>query len=81
MSTNHLIPPDRQPILGAGQNLIPVLNWKPIWVASNVIILPSFTVGEGAVFAANAGVNSGVKSLTIGGGDPAMFIGPIPNEI
>ncbi|MBA3723800.1 MAG: acyltransferase [Candidatus Levybacteria bacterium] len=45
-----------------------------VWIASDVIIIPGVTVGEGAVLAAGAVVTKDVTPYTIVGGNPAKFI-------
>lgn len=74
LSANHLIPLDREPILGAGHKLEPVLIQKNAWIATNVIILPGVTVGEGGVVAAGSVVTKDVDDFTVVGGIPAKII-------
>ncbi len=45
-----------------------------VWIASDVIIIPGVTIGEGAVLAAGAVVTKDVQPYTIVGGNPAKFI-------
>lgn len=46
-----------------------------VWIGANVTILPSITIGEGAVVAAGAVVTKNVPPYTIVGGVPARIIG------
>ena len=47
---------------------------KNVWVGANCVILSGVKIGEGAVIAAGAVVNSNVDSYTIAGGVPAKLI-------
>jgi acetyltransferase-like isoleucine patch superfamily enzyme len=46
-----------------------------VWVATNAIILPGVTIGEGAVVAAGSVVTKDVEPWTVVGGNPARVIG------
>lgn len=53
----------------------PIVLEDGVWVASNSIVLPGVSVGEGAVVAAGAVVTKDVQDWTIVGGNPAKVIG------
>lgn len=52
----------------------PVFIKKNSWIASDVVILPGVTIGEGAVVAAGAVVTKNVEPYILVGGNPAKFI-------
>lgn len=52
----------------------PITIGSYAWVASNTIILPGLTIGEGAVVAAGSVVTKSVDPWTIVGGNPAKFL-------
>lgn len=52
----------------------PVRVGDMAWIASDAIILPGITIGEGAVVAAGAVVTKDVEPWTVVGGNPAKFI-------
>ena len=52
----------------------PVEIRDSVWIATNAIILPGVTIGEGAVVAAGAVVAKDVAPWTVVGGNPAKFI-------
>lgn len=74
ITSNHVIPPNRQPIWGAGHVHKSVKIEDDVWIAANVIILPGVTIGKGSVVAAGAVVTKDVKPYTIVGGSPAIVI-------
>ncbi|WP_159479125.1 CatB-related O-acetyltransferase [Chryseobacterium sp. 18068] len=51
-----------------------VLIGNDVWICANAIIADGITVGDGAIIAANAVVNSDVEPYSIVGGIPATFI-------
>jgi acetyltransferase-like isoleucine patch superfamily enzyme len=51
-----------------------VLIGHHVWIASGVTILPSVTIGDGAVLAAASVVHRNVESLSIVAGNPAKFL-------
>ena len=53
----------------------PVVAGDSVWIASNSIVLPGVTIGEGAVIAAGAVVTKDVAAWKIAGGNPAREIG------
>lgn len=76
----------------AGKIFIENKNWdvvksKPIkicshaWIGMNCIILKGVTIGEGAIVGANSVVTKDVAPWTIVGGNPAVIIKQIPEEL
>ena len=55
-------------------NSAPVVIGNDVWISTKAVILPGVTVGDGAVIAAGAVVNSDVPPNSIFGGVPAKFI-------
>ncbi len=52
----------------------PVVIGDDVWIGANAVILPGVSIGDGAVVAAGAVVNSDVPAYAIVGGVPARFI-------
>ncbi len=52
----------------------PITIKDNVWIATDAIILPGVTIGEGAVVAAGAVVSKDVEPWTVVGGNPARFI-------
>ncbi len=74
LSGNHVIPPNRQSVFGAGHDRKPVVIGKDVWIGANVIVLPGRTIGEGAVVGAASVVTKDVEPYTIVAGNPAKLI-------
>lgn len=51
-----------------------VIIGNDVWICANAVIADGVTVGDGAIIAANAVVNSDVEPYSIVGGIPATFI-------
>ena len=68
-STALGLPMFQQPCIQA-----PVLIGNDVWIGANAIVLPGVEVGEGAVIAAGAVVNTDVPARAIVGGVPARLI-------
>lgn len=67
---NHVEDPDRR----ADMVPSPVRIGNKVWIGANVTILPSVTIGDGAILAAGAVVTKDVEPCTIVGGVPAKVI-------
>lgn len=52
----------------------PIVIGECVWIASNSIVLPGVTIGDGAVVAAGAVVTSDIAPWTIVGGNPSRVI-------
>ena len=74
ISGNHVIPPNRGMIFGAGFVRQPVVIGNDVWVGANVTILPGRTIGDGAVVAAGSVVTKDVHPFTVVGGNPAKLL-------
>lgn len=75
LSQNHIIPSDLSvPIRFSGHSKNKVVIKKGSWIASNVIIMPGVTVGEGAVIGAGSIVTKDVEPYSIYVGNPAKKI-------
>ena len=61
-------------LINQGYNTKKVNIDSNVWIATNAIILPGVTIGEGAVVAAGSVVTKDVDPNTIVGGNPAIFI-------
>jgi acetyltransferase-like isoleucine patch superfamily enzyme len=68
-STAIGMPMFKQPCIPA-----PVLIGNDVWIGANAVILPGVKIGDGAVIAAGAVVNSDVPACAIVGGVPARII-------
>lgn len=73
-SSNHVIPPGKERIFGAGHEHKPVKIGRDVWIGANCIILPGVTVGDGAVVAAGSVITKPVDPFTIVGGNPAKLL-------
>lgn len=64
------------------KNLVPgpIVIGKNVWIGSNSTILQNVSIGDNAVIAAGAVVNSDVPDNTIVGGVPAKIIKNIVND-
>ena len=71
LSANHIIPPDRGRIFGAGHEKQPVVIGCDVWIGANCIILPGVSIGEGSVIAAGSVVSKDVPAFSIAAGIPA----------
>lgn len=52
----------------------PIIIENDAWLGTGVVVLPSITIGEGAVVGANSVVAEDVRPYTIVGGSPARLI-------
>lgn len=52
----------------------PVTVGSDVWIASNVVVLPGVTIGDGAVAGAGSVVTKDVAPYTLVAGNPARFI-------
>jgi acetyltransferase-like isoleucine patch superfamily enzyme len=70
ITENHpLDPADRRALLTK-----PIVIRRKAWIGAAATILPGVTIGENAVVAAGAVVNTDVPANTVVGGIPAKFI-------
>lgn len=67
---NHAIDPAQRAVTEPA----PVRLGARVWIGANATILPSVTIGDGAIVAAGAVVTKKVPPNTIVGGVPARFI-------
>ncbi len=74
LSTNHVIPANREKIFYSGHDKKKVTIEKDVWIGANCIILPGVKIGEGAVVAAGSVVTKDVEPFIIVGGVPAKKI-------
>ena len=74
-SINHKFGDPTTPISRQGYDEGPVTIYEDVWIASHAIILPSVTIGRGAVVSAGAVVTKDVPSMAIVAGVPAKIIG------
>ncbi len=74
LSSNHIIPKNKEQIFGAGHKFKPVTIHKDVWIGANAIILPGVSIGEGAVIAAGSVVTKDVPSFGVVAGIPAKLI-------
>jgi acetyltransferase-like isoleucine patch superfamily enzyme len=74
LSSNHTIPPNRQPVFGSGHDRRPIMIGRDVWIGANVTILAGRTIGDGAVVAAGSVVTKDVEPYTVVGGNPAKLI-------
>jgi acetyltransferase-like isoleucine patch superfamily enzyme len=74
ISAGHNMPSGRQPMRFTGAFLGKITIEKDVWIGAQVIILPRFTIGEGAVVAAGAVVTKDVPPFAVVGGVPARII-------
>lgn len=75
LSQNHKIPKDKKELIrNSGHELKKVYIKEGAWLASNVIVLPGVTIGEGAVIGAGSVVTKNVSSYTINVGVPCKTI-------
>ena len=52
----------------------PVVVESNVWIASDAVILPGVTIGEGAVIGAGSVVTKDVAPATVVAGNPARFL-------
>jgi acetyltransferase-like isoleucine patch superfamily enzyme len=74
LTNNHGIPPRPERIFDAPDERGPVDIGPDVWIGCNCVILPSVTIGEGAVVAAGSVVTKDVPDFTVVGGIPAKII-------
>lgn len=74
LSRNHRIPAGRGKIFGAGHDVGPVSIESDAWIGTGAIILPSVSIGEGAIIAAGAVVTKTVPPFSIVAGVPARIV-------
>lgn len=74
LSSNHIIPNNRDMIFHSGHSKKEVIIEKDVWIGANCIILPGVVIGEGAVIAAGSIVTKNVDPYTLVGGVPAKLI-------
>ncbi|THB68550.1 MAG: acyltransferase [Gammaproteobacteria bacterium] len=74
LSRNHIIPPENQPIFGAGHRDNPINIGQDVWIGASCIILAGVSIGDGAVIAAGSVVTHDVPGNTVAGGVPAKII-------
>ncbi len=73
-SSNHRFSEKRVPINMQGHEPGFIIVKNNVWIASNAVLLPNITVGEGAIIAAGAVVTKDVEPYSIVGGVPAVKI-------
>lgn len=74
ISVGHRIPPGRGQMRFSGPDLAAVVIADNVWIAAQAVVLPSVTVGEGAVVAAGAVVTKDVSPFAVVGSVPARLI-------
>jgi acetyltransferase-like isoleucine patch superfamily enzyme len=74
VSENHAYQSYSVPIMKQGYYGGPITISDDVWIGANAIILPSVTIGKGAIVGANAVVTKSVAPYTIVGGIPARKI-------
>lgn len=74
LSANHKVAPVGEQYRYSGHQRAPVHLKKGCWIATNAIVLPGVTVGEGAVVVAGSLVTKNVPDFAYVGGMPAKFI-------
>ena len=74
LSANHKVAPVGEQYRYAGHRLAPVHLKRGCWIATNTIVLPGVTIGEGAVVIAGSLVTKNVPDFAYVGGVPAKFI-------
>jgi len=67
---NHDIDPRKRSNMHPG----PIVIGKNVWIGANATVVPSVTIGDGAVIAAGAVVTKDVPANVIVGGVPAKII-------
>jgi len=73
LTGNHRVLPG-VPIRDSGHDYAPVHLKKGCWLATNAIVVPGVTIGEGAVVTAGSLVVSNVPDYAYFGGVPARFM-------
>lgn len=74
LSANHVIPPNRRRIFGAGHSKSKIIIENDVWIGANCIITAGVHIGEGAVIAAGCVVTKDVLPFTMVGGVPGRII-------
>jgi len=74
LSANHVIPPDRGRVFGAGHEKRPVDIGCDVWIGANCIVLPGVSIGEGSVVAAGSVVTKDIPAFSIAAGTPAKVL-------
>jgi acetyltransferase-like isoleucine patch superfamily enzyme len=74
VSENHAFSNPTKPIKHQGYFGGKITIEDDVWIGANAVILPSVTIGRGAIIGANAVVTKNVKPFTIVGGIPAKKI-------
>lgn len=74
ITEGHRVPPGRERMRFSGRDLAAVVIENDVWIATQAVILPGVTVGEGSVVAAGAVVTKDVPPFAIVGGVPAQLI-------
>ena len=73
-SQNHSYSDSKELIINQGYNTKKVTIFDNVWIASNAIILPGVTIGEGSIIGAGSVVTKDVKPNTVVAGNPAVVI-------
>ena len=74
ISANHMVLPAGEQYRYAGHRSAPIHLKKGCWIATNAIVLPGVTIGEGAVVCAGSLVVGNVPDYAFVGGVPAKFM-------
>ncbi len=73
-AANHIFSDKNIPIIKQGHSAGKIIIKKNAWLGANVTVLPSVTIGEGAIIAAGSVVNKSVPDFQIFGGIPAKYL-------
>jgi len=74
LSTNHIIPENRDRIFGSGHEGKMVVIGDDVWIGCNVIVLPGVTIGTGSIVAAGSVVTKSIEPYSIVAGNPAKLL-------